>query len=101
MELSRDVTFEEDVAYRRSRRTDSDSDDSQELLASPSAPVEKETLEDDIIEPTDLVDPVVPDSVWRDTGVLGQKRKPAWVRQTLQDAEGQATPHPFLESKKP
>ena len=28
MELSRDVTFEEDVAYRRLRRIDYDSDDS-------------------------------------------------------------------------
>lgn len=55
MELRRDVTFEEDVAYRRSRRINSDSDNSQELLASPSTPAEKETMEDDIIEPTDPI----------------------------------------------
>ena len=32
MELRRDVTFEEDMAYRRSRRSDWDSDDSQEIF---------------------------------------------------------------------
>ena len=77
MELSRDVTFEEDVAYRRSRRTDCDSDDSQELLASPSPPAEKKTVEDDIIEPTDPVDL---DPVPRDTAILGQKIRPTWAR---------------------
>ena len=80
MELSRDVTFEEDVAYRRSRHTDNDSDDSQKLLASPPPPAEKETLEDDIVEPTDAVAPVVPDAIPRDIAILGQKRRPAWVR---------------------
>ena len=79
MELSRDVTFEEDVAYRISRRSDSDSDDSQELLVSPSRPAEREIMEDDIEEPTDAVDPVVPDPVPRDIAVMGQKRRPAWL----------------------
>ena len=101
MELSRDVTFEEDVAYRRSRRTDNDSDYSQELLASPSPPTEKETMEDDVIEPTDPVDSVILDPVLRDTAILGHKRRPAWARQTLQDAEGHAAPRPFRESKRP
>ena len=63
MELSRDVTFEEDVAYRRSRCIDSDSDDSHELLVSPSPPAEREIMEDDIVEPTDPVDPVVPNPI--------------------------------------
>ena len=63
MELSKDVTFEEDVAYRRSRRTDCDSDDSQEILVSPSPPTEREIMDDDIVEPTDPVDPVPRDIV--------------------------------------
>ena len=83
MELSTDVTFEEDVAYRRSGRSDSDSDDSQELLASPSLAAKRETMEDDIIEPTDPIDPIVPDPVPRDVAILGQKRRPTWARQTL------------------
>ena len=85
MELSRDVTFEEDVAYRRSRRSNWDSDDSQEILVSPSTPAEREIMDDDIVEPTDPVDPVVTDPVPRDIAVMGQKRRPAWARQTLQD----------------
>ena len=104
MELNKDVTFEEDVAYRRSRRTDSDSDEqdtSHELLASPSPLVEKETLENDSVDPTDLVDPVVPDSVLRDTFVLGQRRRPAWVRRSLQDVDEHVAPRPFQESKRP
>lgn len=101
MELSRDVTFEEDVAYRRSRRSNSDSHDSQELLASPSTPAKRETMEDDIVEPTDPVDPVIPDPVPRDIVIMGQKRRPAWARQTLQDAEGHVAPRPFWESKRP
>ena len=80
MELSRDVTFEEDVAYRRSRRSDWDSNDLQEILVSPSTLVEREIMD---VEPTDPVDPVVTDPVPRDIAVTGQKRRPAWARQTL------------------
>ena len=100
MELSKDVTFEEDVAYRRSRRSDWDSDDLQEILVSPSTPAEREIIDDDIVEPTDPVDPIVIDHVPRDIAVMGQKRRPTWARQTLQDAEGHAAPRPFWESKR-
>ena len=61
----------------------------------------KETLEDNIIEPTDLVDPFVPDPIPRYNVLLGHKRIPAWVRQTLQDAKGHVAPNPFRETKKP
>ena len=44
-------------------------------------------MEDDIVEPTDPVDPVVPDPIPRDITVMGQKRKPTSAHQTLQDAE--------------
>lgn len=50
---------------------------------------------------TDPVDPIVPDSLPRDTTVLGQKRRPTWVRQTLQDVEGHTAPRSFRESKRP
>ena len=58
-------------------------------------------MEDDIVEPTDLVDLVVPNPVPRDIVVMGQKRRPTWARQTLQDVEGHAAPRPFRESKTP
>ena len=101
MELSIDVTFKEDMAYQRSRRLDWDSDDSQEILVSSSPPAEREIMDDDVVEPTDLVDLVVTNLVPRDIVGMGQKRRPAWARQTLQDAEGHATPHPLREKKRP
>ena len=65
IELSRDVTFE-DIAYRRSRHLESDSDEQeapQEVLASPSPTVERESMEeDDSVPPTYLMDLFVPDS---------------------------------------
>ena len=58
------------------------------MLASPSPAVERESMEDDDpVEPTDPVVSIVPDAVPRDIAEMGQKRKPAWVRQTLQDVE--------------
>ena len=77
IELIKDVTFEEDVAYRRSRHAESDSDEQgapQEVLASPSPAVEKEFVEDDDpIEPTDPVDSIVPDAVPRDIAQVGEE----------------------------
>ena len=84
IELSRDVTFEEDVAYWRSRHAESDNDEqeaSQEVLTSPSLAVERESMEeDDLVELTDPVDLIVPNAVPRDITEMGQKRKLAWVR---------------------
>ena len=66
IELSRDVTFEEDIAYRRSRHAESDSDEQEapwEVLASPSLAVEREPMEeDDSVSLADPVDLFVPDS---------------------------------------
>jgi hypothetical protein len=45
----------------------------------------------------DLVDPVAPVDVPRDIAV-GRKR-PTWARQTLQEAEGYATPHGTFQEK--
>ena len=89
------------MAYWRSRRTDSDNDDLQLLLVSPSPEAERETMEDDIVEPTDPVDPVIRYLVPRDIAVMVQKRRPTWACQTLQDAEGHVAPRPFQESKRP
>ena len=75
IELSRDVTFEEDIAYRRSGHAESDSDEQeapQEVLASPSPAVEGESMEeDDSAPPADSVDSVIPDPVPRDIAEMG------------------------------
>jgi hypothetical protein len=92
IEVSRDVTFEEEVSFKRSRGShmEIDSERQEEMVPSPPHPptVQRETIEP--IDPIDLVDPVAPVDVPRDIAV-GQKR-PTWARQTLQEAEGHATP---------
>ena len=104
IELSRDVTFEDDIAYRRSRHTKSDSDEQeapQDVLASPSPTIERESIEEDYsAPPTDSIDSAIPNSVPKDVTEMGQKRKPAWVRQTLQDVEGHAAPQGATRERK-
>ena len=99
IEVSRDVTFEEEVAFMRSRGShmDIDSEKEEEMVHSPPhlPIVQRET-----VEPIDPIHPVPPVDVLRDI-VLGQKR-PTWARQTLQEAEGHANPHgTFRERKRP
>jgi hypothetical protein len=68
----------------------------EEIVPSPPSTVQRET----IIDPVDPIDPVALVDVPRDIAV-GHKR-PAWARQTLQEAEGHATPRGiFRESKRP
>jgi hypothetical protein len=85
VKISRDVTFEEEITFGRSieYHMDIDRKKKEETITSPSSAVQRET----IIDPVDHVSPV---DLPRDIAV-GQKR-PAWARQTLQEAEGHATP---------
>jgi hypothetical protein len=81
--VNKDVTFEEEVAFRRSRGShmEIDSERQEEMVSSPPHPptIQRETVE--TIDPIDLVDLVAPVDVPRDIAV-GQKRL-AWARQTL------------------
>jgi hypothetical protein len=83
IEVSRDVTFEEEVAFRRSRGShmEIDSERQEEMVSSPPHPpaVMKETVEP--IDPIDPVDPIAPFDVPRNIAV-GLKI-PAWACQTL------------------
>jgi hypothetical protein len=83
IEVSRDVTFEEEVAFRRSKGShmEIDSERLEEMVPSPPHPpaVQRETVEP--IDQIDLVDPVAPVDVPRDIAI-GRKR-PAWAHQTL------------------
>jgi hypothetical protein len=91
IEVSRDVTFEEEISFRRSRESQMEIDN--EIVPSPPSVVQRET----IIDPVDSVAQV---DVPRDIAV-GHKR-PAWARQTLQEAEGRVAPRgTFRESKRP
>jgi hypothetical protein len=75
IEVSRDVIFEEEIAFRRSKESQMENDN--ETIPSPPSTVQRET----IIDPIDLVDPVAPVDVPRDIAV-GHKR-PVWAQQTL------------------
>ena len=81
IEISRDVIFEEEIAFQRSRESQMEIDN--DTIPSPPSAVQRET----VIEP---VDPVAPVDVPRDIAI-GHKR-PTWAQRTLQEAEGHATP---------
>ena len=67
-----------------------DSERQENMVPSPPYPPEVQKRIEPI-DPIDLVDLVAPVDVPRDIAV-GRKR-PAWARQTLQEAEGHANPH--------
>jgi hypothetical protein len=100
--VRRDVTFEEEVSFKRSRGShmEINSETHEDMVPSPPHPptIQRETIEP--IDPIDLVDPIAPVDVPRDIAV-GQKR-PTWARQTLQEAEGHGAPcGTFRERKRP
>jgi hypothetical protein len=88
IEVSRDVTFEEEIAFRRSREShmEIDSEKKEETIPSPPSFVQREKITD----PVDQVDLVALVDVPRDI-VVGQKMH-AWARQTLQEEEGHEAP---------
>jgi hypothetical protein len=99
IEVSIYVTFEEEVAFKRSKGShmEIDSERQEEIVPSPPHPP---TVQRETVEPIDLIDPIAPVDVPRDIAV-GRKR-PTWARQILQEEEGHATPHgTFRESKRP
>jgi hypothetical protein len=73
IEVNKDVTFEEETTFRRSREShmEIDSEKREETVPSPPSTVQRETV-------TDPVDPVAPVDVPRDI-VVGSKRS-AWAR---------------------
>jgi hypothetical protein len=103
IEVSRDVTFEEEVAFQKSREAQMEID--RETIPSPPLAIQREIdiIPDDPIAPVDPVIPansVAPRNIPRDI-MIGHKR-PAWARQTLQEEEGHKAPQGTTrESKRP
>jgi hypothetical protein len=102
IEVSRDVTFEEEVAFQKSREAQMEID--SETIPSPRT-IQRETdiIPDDPIAPVDLVvpaDSVAPINIPRDI-TIGHKTL-AWAQQTLHEAKGQKAPQGTTrESKRP
>jgi hypothetical protein len=97
IEVSRDVIFEEEIVFQRSRESQMEIDN--ETIPSPYSAVQREKtiIPVDLVVPVDLVAPV---DIPRDIAA-GHKRI-AWARQFLQEAEGHAAPQgTSRESKRP
>jgi hypothetical protein len=98
IETSRDVTFNEDVTFSRSRQNHSDEVHDEE----PKTPrVAYTNVGDDVVlEDHDIEEPHRPgdSSIEMNT----KKRRPAWAREIIQDAEKYGAPDgSFRESKRP
>jgi hypothetical protein len=95
IEVSGDVTCEEEISFRRSRESqmEIDNEKKEETTPSPPSTIKRETI-------TDPIDPVALVDVPRD--IVVRQKRPAWDRQTLQESEGHVAPcGAFQESKRP
>ena len=73
-------------------------DDDEEMRSSSPPDIKRESEEKN--EPIDPIDPVEP--VDAPTDMAMSRKRPRWVQQTLQDAEGHKVPHgTYRESKRP
>ena len=96
------MSFDEETAFKRSRRTNVDVEfEEQEVPKEAEAvgPVSHPMAEDDE-ELADPVEPAQPIELPREVTLV--KRKPAWLHETLQEGEKHAAPEgAFRESKRP
>ncbi|XP_059068350.1 uncharacterized protein LOC131858893 [Cryptomeria japonica] len=106
IEISRDVSFEEDVACKRSRGTTmeidrEDHEASQDSdIAVPDSPLEIQRETPELEDPIDPVDPI--DSIAGPSNVSFDKKIPLWAIHTMQGAEKYSAPRgTFRESKRP
>jgi hypothetical protein len=105
--VNRDVSFEEEVSFRKSRRShiETGNEREEEMVSSPphTPAVQREPNEPiETIEPVDLVDPIEPvHSIDGPREITMGRKRHAWARQTLQEAKGHATRRgTFRESKR-
>jgi hypothetical protein len=97
IEVSRDVTFDEEVTFRRSRESHMEIDSEEQ-----EAPKDENTdPSNPVVHPLDYQgESVEPVNLPRDVALTRKRR--TWLRDTLQDVEEHATPSgAFRESKRP
>jgi hypothetical protein len=98
IKVSRDMTFHEEVAFRRSRELPCDTEEQEAPSPEPSDTPLSDEQREETIEPS--VDPIR-DSVEFPLEKLPVKRKPTWCREILKETEKHAVPKStFKESKK-
>ena len=95
MEISRDVTFDEEAALKRSRKCQH-----EEVYEEETSPRNKESTclpEDEAPEEHDIAEPQEPPIM-----EITRKRKPAWTREIIREAERYGAPEGSTrERKKP
>jgi hypothetical protein len=100
IEISRDITVDEDAALKRSRKCQLEEVYEEELVAPRVAKLVKEvtvTTGDEIPEDHDMIESQEAPRV-----TISHKRKPAWAREIIQDAEKYGAPEGTMrQSKKP
>ena len=84
MEISRDVTFDEDASLKNSRKCQP-KETYEEILAPRATELMKEVTsshDDEILEEHDMLEPQEPPHM-----NISHKRKPNWDRELIQEAE--------------
>jgi hypothetical protein len=90
IEISRDVTFDEDAALKKSRRCQLEEVYEEEPVASRVAEPVREVIaspDEEILEDHDILEFQEPPQM-----TISHKRKPAWARELIQDGEKYGVP---------
>lgn len=105
IEVSRDVTFDEEITFQRSKESHIDVDCKEhEAPQDAKLPVpDTHTLDDQREEPNDPIDPIEPiEHVDGPRDVVVAKRRPTWLCETLREVKKHASPQgSFRESRRP
>jgi hypothetical protein len=96
IEISRDVTFDEDATLKKSRRCQLEEEPVAPIVAKPVREVTV-SPDDEIHEDHDMIESQEPPQM-----TISQKRKPAWARKLIQDGEKYGAPEGTMRQvKKP
>jgi hypothetical protein len=97
IETSRDFTFNEDATFSKSRQHHSDEVHDEELEA--PRVIDTDAGNDVVLEDHDMEEPQIP--VESSQEMNTKKRRTAWARKIIQDAEKHGAPDGSRESKRP
>lgn len=101
IEVNRDVTFEEDVAFRKSKGScmetvDEDHETRQDMDIDHTPEIQRESTES--VADDDPIEPLDPTDGPRD--IVVNRKRPLWARNTMQEAEKFAAPRGTFRERK-
>ena len=98
IELSRDVTFDEDPAFRKSRK-DKEDEEEHETPKTFEGPKEVRVEEEDQIpEEHDMTEPQLPEYLPNELN--SRKRKPTWDREVIEEAKRHGAPEAAIKRER-